>query len=235
MPSEYSDAMLKKIIEEAKRALSTQDPASRAGIISDSIQPYAGWALRWAVEDCRAHGLTWQVIASMLGKSYPAVLRQYEAGGPVYVVTPAQSANSGNFDAQTPLRRAATALGNHMAGLYGRQRDRMTYALLVEAASKVTEAQGNIDDPAPLLRACYEFTSLADRIRLHAQSQPMTRQERETWTVIDELKAAYQRDKTEIETAHQVMTQVADAERSLIETGVKPPPRPLHVRVVKSE
>ena len=53
MPSDYADAMLRNIIDEARRALA-QDPAGRADIISGQIQPYAGWALRWAIEDCRA-------------------------------------------------------------------------------------------------------------------------------------------------------------------------------------
>ena len=47
----YSEAMLQHIIGVAKRALSIQDPAARADIISGVLQPYTGWALRWAIED----------------------------------------------------------------------------------------------------------------------------------------------------------------------------------------
>ena len=230
MAHNYSDAMLQHIIDEAKRALSIQDPAGRADIISGILQPYTGWALRWAIEDCRARGLTWQVIAGMLGKSYPALLRQYEAGGPVYTITPAQSPNSGNFDGQTPLRRAATTLGQQMAGLGTTRPDCMTYAHLAEAVGKLTTAQGNIDDPSPLLRATHELLALADRIRTHLPT-PMSKPERETWVTIDEMKACYERDRPEIETAHQVMSQVAELERPLADAPKFT--RPLRVRIQK--
>jgi hypothetical protein len=228
---DYSDAMLQHIVDEARRALSIQDPAGRADIISGILQPYTGWALRWAIEDCRARGLTWQAIAGMLGKSYPALLRQYEAGGPVYTVTPAQSPTSGNFDGQTPLRRAATALGQHMTGLGMTRPNCMTYAHLAEAVGKLTTAQGNIDDPAPLLRATHELLALADRIRIHVPT-PIPKPERDAWATIDQLKACYERDRTEIEAAHQILSKVAELERPLAEAPKFT--RPLRVQAHKS-
>lgn len=116
----------------------------------------------------------------MLGRSCPALLRQYEAGGPMFTVTPAQSPSSGNFDGQTPLRRAAFTLNQQMAGLGVSQRDSMTYVHLCELVYKATEALRDIEDPAPLLRAIYELLGMADRIRLHAASGPMSKLERAT-------------------------------------------------------
>jgi hypothetical protein len=227
MADNYSDAMLRHIIDEARRALSIPDPAGRADIISSVLQPYTGWALRWAIEDCRARGLTWQAIAGMLGRSYPALLRQYETGGPVYTVTPAHSPNSGNFDGQTPLRRAAFALRQQIAGLANTRPDCMTYAHLAEASGNLTAALANTDDPAPLLRATYEMLAIAGRIRIHVPT-PMPKLERETWATIDELRACYDRDRTEIETAHQVISQVAALERPLADAPVFT--RPLRAR-----
>ena len=105
----------------------------------------------------------------MLGKSYPALLRQYETGGPVYTVTPAQSPNSGNFDGQTPLRRAATALGQQVAGLGMTRPDCMTYARLAESVGMPTTAQGNIDDPAP---TAHQVMSKVAELERHLADAP---------------------------------------------------------------
>jgi hypothetical protein len=226
---DHSDAMLQHIIHVAKSAMQVQDPAERARFISQTLQPYAGWALRWAVEDCRDRGMSWQAIAGLLDRSYPALLRQYEAGGPMYTVTPAQSPNSGNFDGQTPLRRAATSLGQQMAGLGMTRPDSMTYAHLYGFVDKLTTAQCDIDDPKPLLRATYELLGMANRIRPTATSGPMSKLERETWATIDQLRACYERDRTEIETAHQVLSTVGELQRPLADAPKFT--RPLRVRV----
>ena len=227
MPRDRSDAMLQRLIDEAKRALSIQDPAGRAEVISSSLQPYTGWALRWAIEDCRNRGMTWQTIAGMLSRSYPALLRQYEAGGPIYTVSPAQSPSSGNFDGQTPLRRAAKKLGEQMAGLWNVRRDGMTYTHLNEQVETLTNALGNTDDPALMLRAAFEVTAMARQIRLSVTSQRMSKEERETWNTIDELIACYDRDHKEIEVADQVLSAVGELQRPLANVpGFTRPLRP---------
>ncbi len=71
-----SDAMLDRVMAEAQRALDALDPASRADIIARFVQPYSGWALRWAIDDCRAHGMAWTTIAGILDRPYSTVLRQ---------------------------------------------------------------------------------------------------------------------------------------------------------------
>ena len=80
MPATPSDAMLHRVMAETQRALNTLDPAGRADIIARFVQPYSGWALRWAM---RTAGRT-----AWPGPPSPAhwtglltVLRQMRAGG----------------------------------------------------------------------------------------------------------------------------------------------------------
>jgi hypothetical protein len=210
MPSDYGDAMLQNIIGEARRALAIQDPIGRADIISGQIQPYAGWALRWAIDDCRAGGMTWQAIAGALGRSYPALLRQFEAGGPVYTARAAQSADTRNYDGQTPLRRAATALAQQMRGLGMHRPDVFTYAHLHEAVDKLATAQCVTDDPGPLLQATRDVLALAELLRPHATAQPFKAEaEREIWDTLAELKACYERDRGRIEAGHSIQATAA--------------------------
>jgi hypothetical protein len=210
MPRDYSDAMLRNIIDEARRALATQDPIGRADIISGQIQPYAGWALRWAIEDCRTAGMTWQTIAGVLGRSYPAILRQFEAGGPVYTARAAQSAGTRNYDGQTPLRRAATALAQQMLGLGMQRPDTFTYTHLHEVVDKLSSAQCVTDDPGPLLQAARDVLALAELLKPHATAHPFTvKTEREIWDALAELKACYERDRGQIEAAHSIQATAA--------------------------
>jgi hypothetical protein len=213
MPSNYADAMLQNIIDEASRALAIQDPIGRADVISGQIQPYAGWALRWAIEDCRAAGLTWQTIAGVLGRSYPALLRQFEAGGPVYTARAAQSPDTRNYDGQTPLRRAATALAKQMLGLGMQRPDTFTYTQLHEAVDKLVDAQCVTDDPTPLLQATRDVLALAELLHPHATAQPFeVEAEGAIWEILDELKACYERDRGQIEAAHSIQTARREAD-----------------------
>jgi hypothetical protein len=206
--SDNADAMLRRLIDEAQRALRTQDPAGRADIISSSIQPYAGWALRWAIDDCRRGGMAWQTIAGLLNRSYPSLLRQFEAGGPVYTARAAHSAGTRNYDGQTPLRRAATALAQQMAGLGMHRPDSVTWTHLHEPVDQLASAQCITDDPEPLLRAAQTVLGIADRVRLTAEAQPsISKAERAIWPIIDELKACYERDRPQIEAAHQALSR----------------------------
>ena len=212
MPSTYADAMLQNIIDEARRALAIQDPIGRADIISGQIQPYTGWALRWAIEDCRAAGMTWQAIAGVLGRSYPALLRQFEAGGPVYTARAAQSPDTRNYDGQTPLRRAATALAQQMLRLGMQRPDSFTYAHLHEAVDKLATAQCVTDDPAPLLQATRDVLALAELLRPHATAQPFAVEAAAIWEILDELKACYERDRGRIEAAHSIQAARREAD-----------------------
>jgi hypothetical protein len=212
----YADAMLSRIIEEARTVL-TMDSADRVAAIGRILQPYTGWALRWAVEDCRNRGMSWQAIARLLDRSYPAILRQFDAGGPVYAVASAQSPTSGNFDGETPLRRAATRVGQLMAGLGLHQPHSPIRAHLYEPVDTMTTAQTNAEDPAPLLEAVRGVVAMSDRLRATVEAGPMTRPEKETWAALGELRACYDRDRPEIEAAHQVQSTVAELNRPLVD------------------
>lgn len=208
MPSNYSDAMLKHLLDEVQRALSTQDAASRADMLAGVIQPYAGWALRWAIEDCRARGMSWANIATIVGKPYPTIVRQLQAGGPVYAHQASHSAGTRNFDAQTPLRRAATELAQRMAGLAMRDPDTLTNIELREPVLRLSDAQGTVKNPAPLLDATEIIVKAKNAISGKVSARDaMSKWERDVWEVLDELVACYRRDRQEIEIAHEVMSE----------------------------
>lgn len=208
------DAMLRHIFAEVQRAIQIKDPLGRAAVIAEQIQPYSGWALRWAIEECRLAGIPWTVISAAVHRPYPTLLRQLDAGGPVYVVRPAHS-HTGNFDGQTPLRRAAFALANRFADLMMTAPGTVTGVRLADAVRDLSVAQGMMDnplliDPAPLLDATGLLLTVADAI---APDQVSRRpQERAVWEALAELRACYSRDRGEIEAAHQVLTEIAEVQ-----------------------
>ena len=205
MPDNYSDAMLRHLRDEADRALSMQDPSGRADVLATVIQPYAGWALRWAIEDCRTRGMSWASIAAIVGKPYQTIARQIQAGGPVYVHQGAHSDAARNFDGQNPLRRAATELAQRMAGLALRDPGSVTNFYLRERVLKLSDAQGEVNDPAPLLTAT--AVVLAGKQGIAAKVPPpdeISKSERDVWETLDELEACYRRDKGAIETEFRV-------------------------------
>jgi len=204
MPTTPSDAMLQRVMIETQRALNALDPASRADIIAQFVQPYSGWALRWAIEDCRARGMAWTAIADTLDRPYSTVLRQMRAGGPVYAHQPAHSQSTRNFDAQTPLRRAATELAHRMAACPVC----VTRFHLRDWVDRLSTAQAVIDSPAQLLEATKVVLAAADGIKGKLPPrETMPIEERAVWTILEELDICYRRDHTEIETAHRVMSQ----------------------------
>jgi hypothetical protein len=208
MPATPSDAMLHRVMAEAQRALNALDPASRADIIARFVQPYGGWALRWAIEDCRAHGMAWTTIAGILDRPYSTVLRQMRAGGPVYAHQPAHSQYTRNFDAQTPLRRAATELAQRMAALVMSCPASVTSFYLRDRVDRLSTAQGIIDNPEPLLEATKVVLAAANGIKGQLPpGEAMPAEERAVWNILEELDICYQRDHLEIETAHRVMSQ----------------------------
>jgi hypothetical protein len=209
MPASPSDAMLQRVMAEAQQALNDLDPASRARIIAQFVQPYSGWALRWAIEDCRARGMAWTTIADILDRPYSTVLRQMRAGGPVYAHQPAHSPHTRNFDGQTPLRRAATELAQRMGSLVMAYPDSVTSFHLRGRVDHLATAQCVIDNPAPLLEATEVVLAAANGIKGKLRSREiMPAEERAVWNILEELDICYQRDRTEIETAHRMMSRV---------------------------
>ena len=102
MPATPSDAMLHRVMAETQRALNTLDPAGRADIIARFVQPYSGWALRWAIEDCRAHGMAWTTIAGTWTGRTPQCSARCAPAGPVPRTSPHTRSPPGTL---TPRRR----------------------------------------------------------------------------------------------------------------------------------
>jgi hypothetical protein len=77
---------------------------------------------------------------------------------------------------------------------------------------KLVTAQCVTDDPAPLLQAAGDVLALADVLRPNATAQPFTTEaEQEIWEILGELKACYERDRGQIQTAHNIQaSQEAD-------------------------
>jgi hypothetical protein len=93
-----------------------------------------------------------------------------------------------------------------MQGLGMHRPDTFTYAHLHESVDKLAASQTVIDDPLPLLQATWEVLALAGVLRPHAQPFQFPRAEREVWDMLDDLKACYERDRGQIEAAHQLQT-----------------------------
>jgi hypothetical protein len=205
------DAMLKRVIAEALEALQAADGQDRAKIIANQLQVTTGWALRWAVEDLRNSGMSWQAISLLLQRPHQVLLRQMQVKGPLYLHRPAYSENSRNFDGQTPIRRAALQLADRMAGLWWENPESATHRLLWPAVQALSRGQAVAPDPGPMLAAARELIEIADQtpasaVRLQAE---LSDAERSVWDAIDELRACYHRDQDEMTIAHHVLTEVA--------------------------
>lgn len=200
--------MLCRVIEEAQRALSARDPVRRADIIAQHLQPYAGWALRWAIEDCRARGMPWTEIARALDRPYSTVLRQMQAGGPVYAHQGAHARDTRNFDGQTPLRRAAAELAHRMTALAMSRPGSAITIHLRDRVERLSTAQTVIDDPEPLLEATRVALAAMNGIKGKiSPPEAMPPEEKAVWSVLEELELVYRRDRPEIEAAQRVLSE----------------------------
>ncbi len=94
-----------------------------------------------------------------------------------------------------------------MAALAMRDPDTTTCRYLRERVIHLSEAQRNIMNPAPLLKATeVVLTGQAPHRGQVPARNVMSEWECAVWGILDELDACYQRDKPEIETAHKVMS-----------------------------
>jgi hypothetical protein len=152
--------------------------------------------------------MPWTEIARVLDRPYTTVMRQVHAGGTVYVHQPAHSRGTRNFDAQTPLRRAATELGHRMTGLAMTDPASFTAIHLRDRVARLNTAQGLIDDPEPLLEATRVVLAGMNQIRQAPVPPPggMPPAEKAVWTILEELELIYRRDQPEIEMAHRLMS-----------------------------
>ena len=71
---------------------------------------------------------------------------------------------------------------------------------------KLVTAQCVTDDPAPLLQAAGDVLALADVLRPNATAQPSRPRPNRRYgrSILGELKACYERDRGQIQTAHNI-------------------------------
>ncbi|GAA0699078.1 hypothetical protein GCM10010193_62430 [Kitasatospora atroaurantiaca] len=206
--------LLGRIAEEAQRAQLLEDPSEQAKALALLIQPYAGWALREAVGDCRGRGMSWASIGQEIGLSQAVLSRQARANGPVVTITPYYGLDSRNADGQGPLRLAATSLVHRMTGLALTASDERSplLAKLYIAVMAMAQAQAALK-AEPLLHTVREVLRLADEFGTDpAGREAFTETERGVWSALEELKTAFQRDQGTIRGADELGNAVGTAD-----------------------
>ncbi len=204
--ADESDLMLLRVKEAVERAFKA-DPANRVYILAQSVQPLSGWALRWAVQDCRERGMPWTEIAGILNRPYSSVLRQFQAGGPVYAHQAAHSQNTRNFDGQTPLRQTATELAKRMGSLAISCPGTITAIHLHGRVEQLASALTVLDDPEPMLEATRVVLAGTNGIKDKLQPrEELPAEERAVWNILEELDICYRRDHRGIKEAHRVLS-----------------------------
>lgn len=149
------------------------------------IQPYAGWALREAVLDCRENAMPWSALAPEVGLS-PAVLsRQVRANGPVVAIAGYYGQDSRNAHGPTPLRAAAVRCHRASGALTAAEPSSALARDLYIAVLAMTQALG-AGEAAALLRTADEVVRRAAAAGV--QRQDATAAERELLDAVAELE-----------------------------------------------
>jgi len=198
--------LLGRIAEEAQRARQLEDPLEQAKALALLVQPYAGWALREAVWDCRGRGMSWGAIGQEIGLSQAVLSRQARANGPVVTIAPYYGLDSRNADGQGPLRLAATSLVQRMTALAATLRDGhgVPVAKLYTAVMAMAHAQ-TTRKAEPLLTTAKEVLRQADALTADSGTpESATEAERDVWSALDELRTAVQRDQSTIRIADEL-------------------------------
>jgi hypothetical protein len=202
----HSAYLLRRIAEEAQRAQDLDDPREQAKVIATLIQPYAGWALREAVLDCRDAGAKWSEIASEVGLSQAVLSRQARGIGPVVTIAPSYDRADRNADAQTPLRLAATTVVHSTMALGMAHPDTPTVKHLYIPVMAMAQAQ-TANQAEPLLHTVRQVLHTADQVaKAHHDLGATTpgEHERAVWAALDELRTAHQRDHGAIRVAAEL-------------------------------
>jgi hypothetical protein len=206
--------LLGRIAEEAQRAQALEDPLEQAKVLALLIQPYTGWALRGAVDDCRGADMKWSVVAPEVGLSQAVLSRQVRANGPVVTITPYYGPSSRNADGQTPLRLAATSLVHRTMALAMQSSDERSPLLagLYIAVMAMAQAQAT-NQAEPVLRTIREVLRQADEFGAAAAtagSEP----ERAVLGALDELRTAFRRDQATLRVATELKQATESAKEA---------------------
>lgn len=106
------------------------------------------------------------------------------------------------------ILRGATALVHATMGLAMRDPNTVTCAYLREPVSQLSDSQCVITEPGPLLEAVGAVLEAGRGIPTLPHREAMSDWERAVWEALDELSACYERDRAEIEIAHEVKATV---------------------------
>lgn len=211
--NDAADQLLLHVAAQVERARSSADPVERARIAA-SLQWYSGWALRFAVDECRAAGLSWPAIGEKLGIRQTTVFDQHRAGGPVIIARPHRSPGGRNDvwttiwhrNGQTPLRQVATKLVHNAMSQDPIFQNTATARDLDRPIHAMGHAQTTTNSPEPLLRAVEHLLQVAAEVaaRLGYPEAATSAQERAVWDTLAELAQVYERDKELIHVAAEV-------------------------------
>lgn len=184
--------LLERIAAEAQRAQDL-DPLEQAHALAKLIQPYAGWALREAVIDCREDGMSWSALAPELGLSQAVLSRQVRANGPVVTIAAYYGMDSRNADGQTPLRAAAVRCQRACEALTVTERSSELAQNLYIAVLAMAQALG-ANQAEPLLRTAGEVVRRVAATGL--QDQNASAAEREVLDAVAELERGLRYEPT---------------------------------------
>jgi hypothetical protein len=196
--------MLRHLADAVNRALNANDPINRAQIIAQQIQPYSGWALRWAIRDTRETGTSWPSLGHALGQEQATIYRQFQGGGPVVAVRPYHTAGTRNDDGQTPVRQAATKLAQQIQPPTVELQNSPTAALYLPVRA-MADAMTS-PEPEPLLRTVSYVLEVADKLA-DDHGYPAVAsfpQETAVWEALGTLRTVFARDRELIRAAAEV-------------------------------
>lgn len=184
--------LLERIAAEAQRAQDL-DPLEQACALAKLIQPYAGWALREAVIDCRSQGMSWSALAPEVGLSQAVLSRQARANGPVVTIAAYYGSDSRNADGQTPLRAAAVRCHRACQALTTTEPSSVLARDLYIAVLAMTQALG-ANQSESLLRTADEVVRRLAATGL--QLRDATAAERELLDAVAELEQGLRYEPT---------------------------------------
>ncbi|WP_414170889.1 hypothetical protein ACMATS_37815 (plasmid) [Streptoverticillium reticulum] len=200
---DYGQQMLEELLSEVQRALSATDPLTRAQILAQQVQPYAGWALRWAVADAQKNGASWPSIGLAVGQQHTTIYRQFQGGGPLVTVRPHHTSGTRNDDYQDALRQAAKRVTGEAFPTQELQRSPL--GQLYGPIQAMAETLRVVDSAEPLLRQVdHLLGAVATLESAGYPSRDIGTQEKAVWAALVDLRTAYERDKPFIEAAEEV-------------------------------
>lgn len=192
--------LLRRLVEEAQRALETGDPLERIRVLSEFVQPYAGWALREAVLDMRdQRGIGWSFLADEVGLAPGVVARQARGLGPMVTIAPSYDTEA-EPQVRTPLRLAMRTLFERIGALerdeLDRDEDNPVLDLLYTPVLAMNSAAvfGAVAPPPHAVEKVLQAADELDRV-LAGDVDALGARERAVLEAVAELRTVYGREQ----------------------------------------